>query len=313
MKYIREHLVELTAGMNQTRVYRNQVNGKYHYFVNEPPRVVIDQRNTADTVLVEPVDDLLAELRMLEARKVAIITKLNAISAEMRTKRDAAELQEKQLREHQDRDKQSHENESHNLRDAITEAKRMGSTEIFSLHGRYYPTDPTRVSINGDISDSLYLHTITLERAKQRLEEIDIPTTKTQFIHSLDVTIDKLAQTPKDGANAPNAATREFRESLRKVLVNVRLGVSDFPQLSTGVFDGINEASAVQRLTQLVDTNIEEIDLNTMLKTVEDLLHVSRYGISDSVAVLIGTVRSLTSNRIYQMGEEPETGTERIS
>ena len=105
-------------------------------------------------------------------------------------------------------------------------------------------------------------------------------------------------------------ATREFRENLRKVLVNVRLGVSDFPQLlASEFFDPVSEARAIQRLTQLADMNIEAIDPATMVTAVGDLVNVSRYGISDSVAVLLGTVRGLTSGRLYKLGETPETDT----
>ena len=308
VKYIREHLVELTAGMNHTRVYRNQINGKYHYFVNESPRVVLNPREAADTVFVEPVEDLLAELRMLEAKKARVIAKLDTISAEMRAKRDTAELQEKQVREHQDKDKQSHENEAKNLRDTIAEAERTGSTKIFSLRGKYSLENPTRVATNGDVSDSLFVQEVSLDRARQRLDEIGVPPSKTEVLRRLDSAIDSLAPTPKEGAEAPNMATREFRENLRKVLVNVRLGVSDFPQLSASeFFDPVSEARAIQRLTRLADTNIEAIDPATMVTAVGDLVNVSRYGISDSVAVLLGTVRGLTSGRLYRLGEAPET------
>jgi hypothetical protein len=71
-------------------------------------------------------------------------------------------------------------------------------------------------------------------------------------------------------------------------------------------FDPIAEASAIQRLTRLADTNIEAIDLPTILTATGDLAHVFRYGASDSVAVLLSTIRSLTSNRIYQLGEPAE-------
>jgi hypothetical protein len=155
---------------------------------------------------------------------------------------------------------------------------------------------------------------VSLHTAQERLDTIDLPTSKEAIIHRLDATIDILAQTPKDGKGAPSIVGREFRENLRKVLVNVRLGISDFRQLSASeTFDPIAEASAIQRLTRLADTNIEAVDIPTILTTMGDLAHVFRYGVSDSVAVILSTIRSLTSNRIYQLGEPAEPRSELLA
>jgi hypothetical protein len=58
--------------MTHARIYRQESQGRSHYFVNEPPQA-------PDSVLVASEYDLLEEIAGLDARKAEILAQLEAM------------------------------------------------------------------------------------------------------------------------------------------------------------------------------------------------------------------------------------------
>lgn len=99
-----------------------------------------------------------------------------------------------------------------------------------------------------------------------------------------------------------------MHENIRKVLIGVRLGASDFNQLSPNkVFDYVAEAKSIERLCALNDKNAENLGAVDLLELTGDVFNTLRYGVADGTALAVGTIRNLTSNRIYQLGEKPDS------
>jgi uncharacterized protein with von Willebrand factor type A (vWA) domain len=126
--------------MTHARIYRQESQGRSHYFVNEPPQA-------PDAVLVPSAHDLLEEIARLDARKAEILAQLEALRERRNVKKRYDDAKMEQTRGMIQRGKDTHTNESINLRNTIREVKQIGGSTLYVSNGRYYPSNPTRVSV----------------------------------------------------------------------------------------------------------------------------------------------------------------------